>query len=320
MLDIILSEIAAVLLFFYSMHRFSKMIMRINIHKLKKFITKLTKSKIKSLSIGIIGSAFMQSNKAVSSIALTLVNAGVLSGILIAPILFGAAIGASSTAFLVSCKFKSLEEILIICGAILKKTKYKNVGRIIFYLGLLLFSLELMTHATSVLKDNPNFQKIFTMTQNPLTLFAIGTLSSLVLQSGALAISIITILVECGAISFYASTCFGIGIIIGSTLDLIIVVIAMNNDCKKVCFENIIFLTISAMIILFFAPYFTQIMTHFSNVGMGFAVSHLIARIVVSMFGMLMFYMFVKNKEIIIKHTHNRSKKIQENYNTNIKI
>ena len=318
MFDIIASELASILLFFYAIHRFSKMIMRINIHKLKRFISKLTKNKLKSLSIGIIGSAFMQSNKAISSIALTLVNAGVISGIVIAPILFGATIGASSTAFLVSCKFKSMEELLIIAGAILKKTKYKNVGRIVFYLGLLLFSLELMTHATAVLKDNPKFQTIFTITDNPLILFIIGVLSSAVLQSGALAISIITILTEYGIITLYNSVCIGLGIIIGSTLALIVIVIGMNSDCRKVCFENIIFLTISALLALFFVPYFVDIIKHFSSVGFGFAVANLVMRIFVSFVGMIMFYIFVRHKQFIINHTHERSIKMREHYQTNI--
>lgn len=320
MFDIIASEVASILLFFYAIHRFSKIIMRINIHKLKYFMSKLTKNKVKSLSIGIVGSAFMQSNKAIVSIALTLVNTGIIPALAIIPIMFGAPIGASSTSFLVSCKFKSMEEMLIIAGAILKKTKHKNVGHIIFYLGLLLFSLELMTNATASLKDNPIFQQFFTSTNNHFALFVIGMLASAILQSGALVISMITILVSYGVITLEVAICLGIGIVIGSTLALIVVSLGMNKDCRKITFENIAFLTISSLICLLFVPLFVKIGASFENIGIGFAVANLVMRILVSMLAMVMFYIFAKYKSVILKHTNKKSKMVQEHYNTNIQI
>ena len=295
MFDVICQELAAIFIFFYAIHRFSKRITRCNVDKLKAIIAKATDTPVKSIFLGIVSAAFMQSNKAVSSIALTLVNAGIVGGAAILPILFGAPIGVSATAFLVSIKWKSMEEILIITGVILKKTKNKNVGNIIFYLGLLLFALELMTNATAVLKDNEVFRSFFVFTNNCIYLFIIGMLASCLLQSGALVISIITILVSCNTLPLLNAIYMSCGVIVGSSLSLIIVTLSMSKEAKKTCYTNIVFITISAILNILFVPFYYYIVTGMENVGLAFAIANLFARVIVSSIALVMYQMYSSN-------------------------
>ena len=295
MFDLICQELAAIFIFFYAIHRFSKRIMRCNVDKLKSVIAKATDTPVKSIVLGIISAAFMQSNKAVSSIALTLVNAGIVGGTAIIPILFGAPIGVSATAFLVSIKWKSMEEILIIAGVILKKTKNKNVGNIVFYLGLLLFALELMTNATAVLKDNETFRSFFVFTNNHICLFIIGILASCILQSGALVISIITILTACHTLPLLNAIYMSCGVVVGSALSLIIVTLSMSKDAKKTCYSNIVFITISSALNILFVPFYHYVVSGLENVGLGFAIANLFSRSVVSIMSLLLYKMYSSN-------------------------
>ena len=295
MFDLICQELAAIFIFFYAIHRFSKRITRCNVDKLKTIIAKATDTPIKSIVLGIVSAAFMQSNKAVSSIALTLVNAGIVGGTAIIPILFGAPIGVSATAFLVSIKWKSMEEILIIAGVILKKTKNKNVGNIVFYLGLLLFALELMTNATAVLKDNEVFRSFFIFTNNCICLFIIGMLASCILQSGALVISIITILTSCHTLPLLNAIYMSCGVIVGSSLSLIIVTLSMSKEAKKTCYVNIVFIAMSAMLNILFVPFYYYIVSGMENVGLAFAIANLISRIAVSSMALLMYQVYSSN-------------------------
>ena len=192
MLDVILQEIASILLFFYAIGRFSKMIMHINASTLKSFMQKITYTPVRSILFGTFTTALIQSQKAVSSIALSLVNAGALTAVSCVPIILATTIGASSTAFLVSLKWASMEECLIIAGAILKKKKKCfNIGNAIFYLGLILFALELMMGATSVLKENETFLQIFLFTKN---LFLCRLPMQASVTFGALPVNIVKIL------------------------------------------------------------------------------------------------------------------------------
>ena len=136
MFDLVCSELSAIFLFFYAIQRFSKLISRNNISTLKKIATKLTDNPLKALMAGAGSSALMQSNQAVSSIALMLVNTGIITSIQSLPIMLGTPLGTASTSFLISIKFENMEELLIIAGAILKFTKHKNIGHIVFYCNL----------------------------------------------------------------------------------------------------------------------------------------------------------------------------------------
>ena len=322
MINIIFNEVAAILLFFYAIHRFSKIIARCNIHSLKHFFSKITNNKIKSLSVGAGAAALMQSNKAVSSIALTLVNAGAITAIGALPILFGTPIGSASTAFLVSMKLECMEEVLIIIGAIVKKIKkYKNIGHIIFYLGLLLFALELMSKATISLRNEQWFRDIFLFSNNVFVLFIFGLIFSFALQSGALMTSIITILVNCNVLPLYNSVAIGIGVTVGSTLSLMIVSASMNKEAKKSCYIHLIFIFTFGLLSLLFTNLFTIAGTHFQG-GLSFAVSNIISRIAISMLGYLCFCLLYKNKNILIKfreYIKKMSIHHNSNYETNLK-
>ena len=298
MFDIICSAISAILLFFYAIHRFSKIVARCNIHQLKRFFAKIVNNPFKSISLGASSACLMQSNKAVSAIVLTLVNAGAITVLNAVPILFSTPIGSSSTAFLVSMKFKSMEEILIILGAIIKKTKYKNIGHIIFYLGLLLLALEIMTTATNALQNEQWFRNIFTITNNAIILFLIGIILSFTLQVSALFVGLTTILVNCGAMPMYNAISLSNGVIIGSTLSLLIVSWSMNDKSKKACYIHIVLMVIAAISLLPFTNIFAIIGNNIGNNGFGYAVANFILRTTMCIIGLLLFYLVYYNKYV----------------------
>ena len=300
MINIILQEIASILIFFYAIGRFSNIIMRIESKKLKYYISKVTKTPIRSILFGTFSSGLIQSHKAVSVITLTMVNAGALTAISSIPLLISTTLGASSTAFLVSMKWESMEECLIIIGAILKKIKKSsNVGHIIFYLGLLLFGLELMSNATSLLKDNKSFQQIFSFTDNVIILFLVGCILAFILQAAALFLSMLTILITYNSISMYNAMCITTGVTVGATLSLAIVIISMNNEAKKACYINMALITICGILSLFFVPLLTKIGLMFETKQFGFAVANAISRIIISVFSMILFFIMYKTKYLV---------------------
>ena len=104
--SVIVQEIAAIILFFYSIKKFSKLIMRQDVRGMKKKFSALTKYKIGDFGLGIAAAAILQSNRGVSMLVLTLVGANVLNVSEALPIIFGTPIGASSTAFFIlDCYF-----------------------------------------------------------------------------------------------------------------------------------------------------------------------------------------------------------------------
>ena len=294
------------LLFFYSIHQFSKVIMRLNVHALRSVMQKITKTSLFAAAFGIFLSAFMQSHKAVVSIALSLVNAEALSVVNALPIIISTTIGASSTAFLVSAKLTLLEESLIIAGAILKKVKkYKNIGHIVFYLGLLMFSLELMGDVMQPLKQNKTFCSIFSYSNNVFILCVIGLLLSLSLQSGALVLSVLTILVSCDVIPLHNAIVISLGASMGSTLSLYLIAMSLNAEARKTCKMDILLVLSCSFVALFFVDIFELAGQHFSNKSLGFAVANAMSWCSVATMALLLFEFMKRNATIlkaIMKH------------------
>ena len=283
-------------LFFYAIQRFSKLISRNNISTLKKIATKLTDNPLKALMAGAGSSALMQSNQAVSSIALMLVNTGIITSIQSLPIMLGTPLGTASTSFLISIKSENMEELLIIAGAILKFTKHKNIGHIVFYFGLLMFSLELMSKAFNTIQDVENFKKIFLFTNNSFILFLIGAVASFVTQ-GAFVIGILTILVGSNILPMYNANAMAIGVAMGSTLFIGIIVLSMNKEAKKAWAMHSVLVLICCLAMLPFVKVFTFIGDVFGGGDFGFAVSNLASRALVSFTGMYIYrYCLLENK------------------------
>ncbi len=297
MIDIVLQEIASILIFFYAIGRFSRIIMRIEKSKLQFYTAKLTQTPIRSTLFGIFSTALMQSHKAVSVITLTIIDAGALSLISAVPLLLSTTIGASSTPFLVSMKWTSMEECLIILGAIIKKIKkHSNIGNIIFYLGLLLFGLELMSNATSSLKDNPAFQKMFSFTDNIVILFTLGCILPIIFQSGALVLSMLTILINYNTISMYNAICIATGLTTGSVLSLIVVLPGMNKEAKMACYINMLLILFCSVISLMFITPLTSLGNSYTNKAFGFAVANCVSRCCISFVSIIIFLIFAKTK------------------------
>ena len=248
---VIVQEIAAIILFFYSIKKFSKLIMRQNVRGMKKKFSALTKYKIGDFGLGIVAAAILQSNRAVSMIVLTLVGANVLNISEALPIIFGTPIGASSTAFLVSAKCDLIEEILIIAGAIILRTKHKNIGHSIFYLGLIILIC--------------------------------------LCQSGALIISVLTVLVSCEIMTMQNAIAMHIGTTVGSLMVILLSIFGMSAEAKKAARMNAVLVSIMSFISLFFIGYFTQLGNYFENKAFGFALAGATARFIACMSAMIIF-------------------------------
>jgi phosphate:Na+ symporter len=274
--------------------------MRINVHALRSIMQKITKTSLFATAFGVLLSAFMQSHKAVVSIALSLINAEALSVVNALPILISTTIGASSTAFLVSAKLTLLEEGLIIAGAILKKIKkYKNIGHIVFYLGLLMFSLELMGDVMQPLKQNKTFCSIFSYSNNVFVLCFIGLLLSLSLQSGALVLSVLTILVSCDIIPLHNAIVISLGASIGSTLSLYLIAMSLNDEARKACKIHIAIVISCSFVALLFVDMFELVGRHFSNKSLGFAVANAMSWCSVAIMALLLFEFIKRNVNIL---------------------
>lgn len=277
--NVFAQELAGIFIFFYSIERFSKLILHEHLEKVKEFFTNVSDTNSKAMATGIIATVVLQSSTAVSTLAVTLTNAGVFGVQNALTIIFGAGIGTSSTALLVSLKWKSMEEVLIIIGAVLKFTKRKHLGKTIFYLGLLLFSIEQMSIATSALKNSPLFKYLFSNIHSISGLFFLGIILTIILQSSSLMTSILVILISQNGIDMRNAMIISIGAFVGTTLTALIVSLKMSDSAKKVGLLNGLISLIAGIINLIFVGIFINFALFFKDPGIGLAFGNTLSRI-----------------------------------------
>ncbi|MEZ4871698.1 MAG: Na/Pi symporter [Bdellovibrionales bacterium] len=145
--QILLAALTSIILFVFGLEHFSKEIQRITGEKFRKALSQATKYSGFGVLLGAVVTAFIQSSSATSVIAISLVNAGVLSFKSSIGIIFGANIGTSVTAQLVAFKLTSFAPIFIIAGFFLSfiKSRYSVFCKDIVLFGFVFFSLNLIS-------------------------------------------------------------------------------------------------------------------------------------------------------------------------------
>ena len=118
-LYIVMAGLTAIILFIYGLENFSAEIQQISGERFRRFLARATSVPLFGLLIGALVTAIIQSSSATSVIAVSLVNAGVLSFKSSVSVVFGANVGTTVTAQLVAFKLTAFAPLLIIIGFLL---------------------------------------------------------------------------------------------------------------------------------------------------------------------------------------------------------
>ena len=241
--QIILAAVSSIILFVMGQENFSKEVQRIAGEKFRKFLAKATKFSGVGLLIGAIVTAFIQSSSATSVIAISLVNAGVLSFKNSIGIIFGANIGTTITAQLVAFKLTAFAPVFIILGFILSfiRFKYSVFAKSLFYFGFVFFSLNLISSTLSPLQNDPKLIAFLTQPQNVLFSVLIGCLITTVVQSSSVTTGLAIIFTQQGLMSLENAIPILMGANIGTTITSLIPIINMDVAAKKTALAHFLF-------------------------------------------------------------------------------
>jgi phosphate:Na+ symporter len=145
-LQTVIVIISSIALFVFGLQSFSKEIENLGAEKLSTWIGKITKLPLGGFWLGGLVTAIIQSSTLVSTITVSLVNAGVITFRDSILILLGTNIGNTSTAWIVSMNASFLGPLFIVLGTIISMipTKIAVAGKSIFFFGFIFFSLSVI--------------------------------------------------------------------------------------------------------------------------------------------------------------------------------
>lgn len=241
---------AGLVLFLYAMMQLSAAVQRLFTFRIRKYIQYVVKRPLSGLLTGVATTVLFQSSSATTVLTVGMVSAGLISFYHSLSILLGADVGTVITVQLVVWKFTDFSPLFIITGGILWLSgisRWKTVGEVLFYFGLLFFGLSLTSSATAPLKNSEMFLRFFRETTNPLIGFAIGAIFTAIVHASVIPISILVILAQQDLMTLHAALPIVFGANVGTTITALMASAIAGISGKRTAASHFLFKLIGAL-------------------------------------------------------------------------
>lgn len=229
-------------LFLYGMTLMSDGLKKAAGSKIRDFLNTLVKNRVAGVLLGLGVTAVIQSSSATTVFVVSLTNAGLMTLKQAIPVILGADIGTTATAWLVSffAVFKitsyALPAIAVgfLIHTLVSKRKISFWGQTILGFGLLFLGLSFMKDAFEPFQNNESmksFIKVFST--NPLAGVLAGTIITMLMQSSSASIAIVQVMAFSGLISFSGAVYLVLGDNIGTTITAQLAAIRTNRAGRE---------------------------------------------------------------------------------------
>lgn len=259
-------------LFVFGMKKMSDGLQMIAGEKMKTILHFFTSNRFVAVLAGTIITAVIQSSSACTVMVVGFVNAGLLNLTQSIGIIFGANIGTTVTAQIISFNLSGLAMPAIIVGMLTsmlaKSNSTKGWGDTIFGFGLLFFGMTLMGNELKLIGTFPAFINFFkTFDCSPVNGYmplgavvgsiTIGILMTVLVQSSSASMGVVLALSGSGLINFFTAVPLLLGTNIGTTITAILAAIPANRRAKQAAVAHVLFNLLGSayMIILLYVPW-----------------------------------------------------------------
>ncbi len=240
--------------------------------QMKKILRFFTRNSIIAIGAGALVTGIIQSSSVCTVMVVGFVNAGLLNLTQAIGVIFGANIGTTVTAQLISFNIGETAYVFITLGILLillsKKSILRGWGQTSLGFGLLFLGLEIMSHELKLIAGFPSVVNIFrlfdcTPTASVMPLgpvlgaVLVGTLMTVIIQSSSATIGIAIVLAGSGLISFHTAVPLILGDNIGTTITANFAALGANKRAKQAAFAHFLFngIGVSYMLLLFYVPW-----------------------------------------------------------------
>ncbi|MBO5137450.1 MAG: Na/Pi cotransporter family protein [Spirochaetaceae bacterium] len=231
-----------------------------NLHKVLGF---MTGNRVLSVLTGLFITMIIQSSSATTVMVVSFVNAGLLTLKQSIGVIFGANIGTTITAWIVSIfgfKFSISAFAIPMFGVgfiltVLKKLKGKSLGEAFMGFGLLFLGLDNLSSIMPTL-DAQNMGFLSSMTGNGWLSILIGLFAgiaiTIIIHSSSAATAIILTLSYNGLIPWEFAAAMVLGSNIGTTVDAVLASIGTKVNARRAALVHVMFNVIGSMLALIF--------------------------------------------------------------------
>lgn len=233
-------------IFIFGMKIFSEGLQKMAGNRLKGILSGMTRNRVTGVVTGFATTAITQSSTTTTVMAVSFVNAGLLTFVQSTGVIMGANIGTTITAWMVSLfgfKFQITPIALAVIGIFFaflfsKNARFRNIAEAMVGFGIIFIGLEFIKGAVPDINTNPEmfaFLDSFTdFGYLSLILFVfVGALLTLLTQSSSAATAITLVMLFEGWVTFPIAAAMILGENIGTTVTANIAALVGNVHAKR---------------------------------------------------------------------------------------
>ena len=252
-LTAILGLLAGIGIFLVACSMLSRNLETAGSSKLRQLFAGASKSKLLGVGIGTLTAAAIQSSGATTVIVIGFLNAGIMSLVQVATVIFGANIGTTVTGQIVAwgmsgggglsttAIFSGLAGIGAFTTTFGKSDRAKTVGGILTGFGMLFVGLELMGGSMESFADYEPVRAFLASINNPFLLVAIGAILTAIIESSSVMTSVAITMIVAGLITFSQGVYITMGSNIGACIVSLLASMAGTTNARRAPVINLTF-------------------------------------------------------------------------------
>ena len=269
-ISIIINFVGALAILLYGMNMLSDGVQKGAANSLQRLLGIVSGNRFTAVLTGLLVTAIIQSSGATTVMVVSFVNAQIISLTQAIGIIFGANIGTTVTAWIVSLfgfSFKISAFAIPLFGigffvTCLKKWRFHDLGEILMGFGLLFFGLSLLSDSLTLSEESVAFLKDVSEwgVGGLLIAVLVGAGFTALIHSSSAMTAIVLTMAANGSLTWEFSAAVVLGSNIGSTIDAILSAIGSSTNAKRAALVHVCFNvagTILALIV--FKPFLALI-------------------------------------------------------------
>ena len=283
--------------------------------KLQRALSVLTGNRFMSLLTGLIVTMIIQSSGATTVMVVTFVNAGLMTLTQSVGVIFGANIGTTITAWIVSIfgfNFKISAFAIPVFGigyflSIVKKGAYKNWAEAIMGFGMLFLGLSGLSDVFTPEQLGWLFKIQGSGVFAILFGFVIGIIITALLHSSSAFSAIVITMAYNGLVSWELAAAMTLGSNVGSTIDAILASMGTSADSRRAALIHVMFNVFGTVLaLIFFKPFLEIVMfvtpgRENSNIAIRISMLHTVFKTLSTIIFLPLQNPIVKLTQLIIK-------------------
>lgn len=249
----VLSMLAGIGIFLVACSMMSSNLEAVSSSRLRSLFKKVSGNKLIGVGIGAMTTAAIQSSGATTVMVIGFVNAGIMSLVQAATVIYGANIGTTITGQIVALGmtgsnmlsttviFSAFAGVGAMITLFSKKDQIKRFGGIFSGFGMLFVGLSMMSSSMGTFSELEAVKVFLAGISNALLLVLVGTVFTAIIQSSSVMTSIAITMVVTGLITLDQGIFLTMGSNIGSCVVAMIAGLGSSKNAKRTALIHLLF-------------------------------------------------------------------------------